>query len=225
MRCDKKMEGVPTLGTSNGGGFARSLSELVHQRLARLGPEEQRLLRAGASRGPPRADCCPPWWTGMWRMWKSMNWSRKGGGSSKVGDFPRSRELSFRQDRVRDAILELLSEENSRGLHLKAAAWLDSVAVDVNPSARTARLARHYTEAGAREQGARFTVARAREYVAAFAGMEAFDAFGEAVEMALRGMKAQEIHPREALIGRVRWGWVLGQAIRSLRPSKPSTPG
>ena len=193
----------------------RSLSELVHQRLARLGPEEQRLLRAGALAGATFS-------SGLLSAMVDRNvadveidelvqegwWIE-----SKVGDFPRSRELSFRQDRVRDAILELLSEENSRGLHLKAAAWLDSVAVDVNPSARTARLARHYTEAGAREQGARFTVARAREYVAAFAGMEAFDAFGEAVEMALPGNEGSGDLDllREALIGRVRWGWVLGQ--------------
>ena len=207
------------VGEAESSAMPTSLRELVHQRLARLGQEEQRILRAGALAGQ----------TFSIALLSAMverpvddleidelvqeGWLME----SDAGDFPRSREVSFRQDRVRDVVLELLTEEGSRSLHMKAAAWLDSLSGEVQPSARTARLARHYGEAGAHREAARYTLERAREFGLAFAGTEAFDAFGDAMEL---GMQLKEHHTvdtetdsllMEALSGRSKWGWILGE--------------
>jgi len=204
----------------------RSLRELVHQRLARLGPEEQRILRAGALAGQ----------TFSMELLSAMvdrkvddvevdelvqeGWLME----SDAGDFPRAREISFRQDRVRDIVVELLTEESSRTLHMKAAAWLDSLHGEVHSSAKTARLARHYCEAGVLEQGSRFTLERAKEFVQAFARTEAFEAFGDALRLSQQwsdGENGDTARPVviEAALGRAHQGWLIGkhqEAIDSL---------
>jgi len=201
----------------------RSLRELVHQRLARLGPEEQRILRAGALAGQ----------TFSMELLSAMvdrkvddvevdelvqeGWLME----SDAGDFPRAREISFRQDRVRDIVVELLTEESSRTLHMKAAAWLGSLHGEVHSSAKTARLARHYCEAGVLEEGARFTLERAKEFVQAFAGTEAFDAFGDALRLSQQwsnGENSDAARPVviEAALGRAHQGWLIGQFEEAL---------
>lgn len=195
----------------------RSLRELVHQRLVRLGPEEQRILRAAALAGPSFSVDLLSAMVDRILDNREVDVLVSGGWllESDAGDFPRSRELSFRQDRVRDTILEMLGEEASEHLHRKAANWLCRGDSSVHPSARTARLAKHHSASGNIREAARFTLKQARECDRLFAGQEAFTAYGEVMELLVRHLNDSPTKEDidwfiEASLGRAHQGWLQG---------------
>lgn len=207
-----------TPSTRENSALPKSLRELVQQRLVRLGPEEQRILRAGAlagqsfSLGLLSAMVERPVDDRELDTLVETGWLLE----SDAGDFPQCREVSFRQDRIREVILEMLTEEVSENLHKKAAKWLSAEAHMVHASARTARLARHHCAARNYRDGAQFTLQKAQEFSTAFAVFEAFSAYGEV--MALIERLSPEEHDREmsslfveACLGRGFQAWILGE--------------
>ena len=134
---------------------------------------------------------------------------------SDAGDFPRSREVSFRQDRVRETLLEMVGTEASENLHRKAASWLSEEDSGIHPSARTARLARHFSASGNFREAGRFTLEKARELGSTFAAQEAFATYGEAMDLlndSLKEVGGEEERSWwiEAGLGRAHHAWILG---------------
>ncbi len=195
----------------------RSLRELVQQRLVRLGPEEQRILRAGALAGPSfsvallSAMVDRPIDDREVDALVADGWLLE----SDAGDFPRSREVSFRQDRVRETLLEMIGTEATENLHRKAASWLSEEESGIHPSARTARLARHFSASGNYREAGRFTLEKARELGATFAAQEAYATYGEAMELLNQTpLESSRDDERgwwiEAGLGRAHHAWLLG---------------
>ena len=202
----------------------RSLRELVQQRLVRLGPEEQRILRAGALAGPSfsvallSAMVDRPIDDREVDALVADGWLLE----SDAGDFPRSREVSFRQDRVRETLLEMVGTEASENLHRKAASWLSEEDSGIHPSARTARLARHFSASGNFREAGRFTLEKARELGSTFAAQEAFATYGEAMDLLNDSLK--EVGGEEERSWWIEAGlgapcWILGNHGEAEKPS------
>ncbi|MEC8024493.1 MAG: protein kinase [Myxococcota bacterium] len=196
----------------------QSLRELIQQRLVRLGSEEQRILRAAALAGPSVSIGLLSAMVDRQLDDRELDALVSDGWllESDIGDFPRSREVSFRQDSIRDAILGMLSEEASQQLHERAVNWLSRGESAIQPSARTGRLAKHYSATGNHREAARYTLQKAREFDAGFAGPEAFSAYGEVIDLLTsRGANPTSVVDIdwyvEAGLGRAHHAWVLGK--------------
>jgi tetratricopeptide (TPR) repeat protein/class 3 adenylate cyclase len=203
---------------SKSSALPQSLRELVQQRLVRLGPEEQRILRAAALAGPSFSVELLSAMVDRVVDARELDVLVRTGWllESNAGDFPRSRELSFRQDGIRESILHMLSEEASHQLHERAVNWLSREESSIDPSARSGRLAKHYSATGNYREAARYTLHKAREFEAVFAAEEAYTAYGEVMQLLsprLSGAASALVLDWyvESGLGRAHHAWVLGE--------------
>jgi tetratricopeptide (TPR) repeat protein/class 3 adenylate cyclase len=203
-----------------------SISGVVVQRLGRLAPAERELLSAASVAGQSFSDQQIANMMGRdvtadeIDVLVAEGWLTE----TRSGAFPDSRELCLRQTQVREILLEILAPRRAKSLHRRAAEWLVSQ-VGIEIPGRVARLAGHYREAGDKEQGARFTIAQAREAQHAYANQEAYDSYGKALGMARTLSGDSEVGETrnlllEAALGRAQLGFLLGeydQAIQALK--------
>jgi len=194
-----------------------SMSEVVVNRVGRLAPAERKLLTTAAVAGEAFSLEMIAAVEGRdvadeeIDVLVSDGWLME----SRSDTFGTSRELAFRQEQVREILLEVLAPRMAKTLHRKTADWLVSQ-TDLRVPGLKARLASHYREAGEKALSARFTLDKAREAVSAYANEEAFETYGQALVMATTISDAEGSGETrelllEAALGRADLGLLLGE--------------